>query len=433
MLSALLGALLAVPRRAPLQPDADRDASWQPFADYLSTKGVETIYNCGFESVATACPEVASDAVPRSGYGDVSDLMVPAGEHVLLVGSSHMRSIAELIMAAHRFSNDEPQKSHTRDSNDCMLNQTAAELQTWQESASSTGHMGQCGLFDQLWDGQQLAGQACQQSDYFTATFPSGGSLTTVANYADWQLGDDEPSILDRISQDIDARKVTHAIYSPHHDKSWFYGRCTAMGAPLDPHRFGFSHEPGCELTPGHVEDCTRAAPLFQLLSEKLPGRVTLLMPHVSFDTSTEKTLLQHGARPAVWLLPKLREFPCLLKDQNVCQDGKFPCEELQAARRPGKYTGPCLDRAATLNETLECVTEPSVHACIVACDREGCHMGPGVAFAQIALDDVRQAARDTDAGTDAGGDASGDAGGDASGGDAGAQRAIKVKPGDGR
>ena len=91
MLTVLMGALLAVPRRASLQPDADadRDASWQPFVDYLSTKGVETIYNCGFESVATACPEVASDAVPQSGYGDVSDLMVPAGEHVLLVGSSH--------------------------------------------------------------------------------------------------------------------------------------------------------------------------------------------------------------------------------------------------------------------------------------------------------------------------------------------------------
>ena len=156
------------------------------------------------------------------------------------------------------------------------------------------------------------------------------------------------------------------------------------------------------------MEDCTRAAPLFQLLSEKLPGRVTLLMPHVSFinfDTSAEKTLHQHGARPAVWLLPKLREFPCLLKDQNVCQDGKPPCQDLQAARRPGKYTGPCLDRAANLNQTLECVTEPSVHACIVACDREGCHMGAGVAFAQIALDDLRQAARDTDASTDAGGD----------------------------
>ena len=227
MLTVLMGALLAVPRRAPLQPDADRDASWQPFVDYLSTKGVETIYNCGFESVATACPEVASDAVPQSGYGDVSDLMVPAGEHVLLVGSSHMRSIAELIMAAHRFSNDEPQKSDTRDSNDCMLNQTAAELKAWRESANSTGHIGQCGLFDRLWHGQQLAGQVdCEQSDFFTATFPSGGSLTIVANFAGWQLGDDEPSLLDRVGQDIDARKITHAIYSPHHDKTWFYGRC---------------------------------------------------------------------------------------------------------------------------------------------------------------------------------------------------------------
>ena len=229
MLTVLMGALLAVPRRASLQPDADadRDASWQPFVDYLSTKGVETIYNCGFESVATACPEVASDAVPQSGYGDVSDLMVPAGEHVLLVGSSHMRSIAELIMAAHRFSNDEPQKSHTRDSNDCMLNQTAAELKTWREFANSTGHIGQCGLFDRLWHGQQLAGQVdCEQSDFFTATFPSGGSLTIVANFAGWQLGDDEPSLLDRVGQDIDARKITHAIYSPHHDKTWFYGRC---------------------------------------------------------------------------------------------------------------------------------------------------------------------------------------------------------------
>ena len=204
MLTVLMGALLAVPRRASLQPDADadRDASWQPFVDYLSTKGVETIYNCGFESVATACPEVASDAVPQSGYGDVSDLMVPAGEHVLLVGSSHMRSIAELIMAAHRFSNDEPQKSDTRDSNDCMLNQTAAELKTWREFANSTGHIGQCGLFDRLWHGQQLAGQVdCEQSDFFTATFPSGGSLTIVANFAGWQLGDDEPSLLDRVGQ----------------------------------------------------------------------------------------------------------------------------------------------------------------------------------------------------------------------------------------
>ena len=153
--------------------------------------------------------------MPQSGYGDVSDLMVPAGEHVLLVGSSHMRSIAELIMAAHRFSNDEPQKSDTRDSNDCMLNQTAAELKAWREFANSTGHIGQCGLFDRLWHGQQLAGQVdCKQSDFFTATFPSGGSLTIVANFAGWQLGDDEPSLLDRVGQDIDARKITHAIYT---------------------------------------------------------------------------------------------------------------------------------------------------------------------------------------------------------------------------
>ena len=72
MRTVLMGALLAVPRRASLQPDADadRDASWQPFVDYLSTKGVETIYNCGFESVATACPEVASDMLcHRVGTG----------------------------------------------------------------------------------------------------------------------------------------------------------------------------------------------------------------------------------------------------------------------------------------------------------------------------------------------------------------------------
>ena len=90
-MAALLGAACAVPRRAPLQPDADRDASWKPFADYLGTQGVEAFYNCGFESVATACPEVASDSVPQSGYGDVSDLMVPAGEHLLFVGPSHTR------------------------------------------------------------------------------------------------------------------------------------------------------------------------------------------------------------------------------------------------------------------------------------------------------------------------------------------------------
>ena len=308
-------------------------------------------------------------------------------------------------MAAHRFSNDTPRISQTRDSNDCVLNQTAAELQRWQRSARSTGHMGQCGLFDRLWHGQKTPAIKCHQSDYFTATFPSGGALTVVANYAQWQLGDDEPSLLDHVGQNIDALKVTHAIYSPHHDQSWFYGRCEARGAALDRHKFGFSHEPGCELKPGHqLEECMRATPLFQLVSEKLPGRVTLLMPHVDFDTNAERALrLPSGTRPAVWLLPKLREFPCLAKDQNVCQDGEPPCEDLQAARRPGKYTGPCLDRAANMNETRECVVDPGIHACIVACDREGCHLGPGVAFAQIALDDVRQAARDTEAGGDAG------------------------------
>jgi len=170
--------------RSMLAASDDRAASWQPFANYLSTKGVETLYNCGFESVATACPEVESDLVPERGYGAASDLLVPPGEHVLLIGSSHMRSIAEVIMAAHRFSNDEPKILHVHDSDDCVLNQTEAEARQW--SQTHTGHDSTCGLYDGLWEGQKRAGNnvACKRSDHYTARFPSGAALTVTANYA---------------------------------------------------------------------------------------------------------------------------------------------------------------------------------------------------------------------------------------------------------
>jgi len=399
----LVGALLAVP----LQPESDdRAALWQPFADYLGTKGVEAIYNCGFESVATACAEVASDLVPKRGYGAASDLLVPPGEHVLLIGSSHMRSIAEAIMAAHRFSNDEPVMGRTLDSDDCFLNRTAAEQKQYQQT--HTGHDSSCGLFDGLWDGQKRAGNnvACRQSDHYTARFPSGAALTVVANYADWQLGDNDPRALDRVRKFIEvAEDITHVVYSPHHDQSWFYGRCEAQGNPLDPDKYGFEHEPGCEHKIGHVEECIRARPLFQFFSEKLPGRLTLLMTHTSFDKVAEEEVLKldPDARPAIWLLPELRKFPCLLMDQtsSLRAGGR-------SSSRPGLYTGPCLERATTLNETLSCVYSHNQHACIAACDQGGCHLGPGVVFAQIALYDVKQAAQDADAGAGAVGDDAG-------------------------
>lgn len=396
----LVGALLAVP----LQPESDdRAASWQPFADYLSTKGVETLYNCGFESVATACPEVASDLVPERGYGAASDLLVPPGEHVLLIGSSHMRSVAEVIMAAHRFSNDEPEILHGHDSDDCFLNQTEAEVRQW--SQTHTGHHSTCGLFDGLWEGQKRVGNnvACQQSDHYTARFPSGAALTVTANYANWQLGDDDPKALDSVRKFIEETEdITHVVYGPHHDKSWFYARCEAGGKPLDPDKSGIDHAreiPGvCEFDVGHVEECIRARPLFRLLSEELPGRVTLLMTHTSFDKIAEEELLKldAGARPAIWLLPELRKFPCLLKDQTSAH--VFSSD----ADRPGVYTGPCLERATTLNETLDCLWGHNQHACIAACDQGGCHLGPGVVFAQFALADVKDAAQD-DGGADAG------------------------------
>ena len=69
---------------------------------------------------------------------------------------------------------------------------------------------------------------------------------------------------------------------------------------------------------------------------------------------------------------------------------------------RPGLYTGPCLERATTLNETLSCLGGHNQHACIAACDQGGCHLGPGVVFAQFALDDVKDAAQDA-GGADAG------------------------------
>jgi len=59
---ALGGALAGLnPARSPLQPDADA-TSWQAFATYLSVAN-PSVYNCGFEAVANACPEVASDSV----------------------------------------------------------------------------------------------------------------------------------------------------------------------------------------------------------------------------------------------------------------------------------------------------------------------------------------------------------------------------------
>ena len=228
-------------------------------------------------------------------------------------------------------------------------------------------------------------------SDFYTAHFPSGGALTVVANYADWQLGDDEPSLLDTVRQDIDARKVTHAIYSPHHDKSWFYGRCEARGAPLDPHKFGFSHERGCEMTPGHVEDCTRSAPLFQLLSEKLPRRVTLLMAHISVDEG-EVSQMQFavGDRAAIWLLPTLRKSPCTAEDQDrLILDAPIQVNPRNNHSRPQGYTGRCLDLATSIEQTRDCVMG---HACVVACDQHGCHLGPGVAMAQVALLEMRAA-----------------------------------------
>jgi len=265
-------------------------------------------------------------------------------------------------------------------SNHCVLNQTAAQRSRWRKSADSTTRSS-CGIPAGSWDGQLTTDKTVAVSDFYTAHFPSGGALTVVANYADWQLGDDEPSLLDEVSKYIDARNFTHAIYSPHHDKSWFYGECEARGAPLDGQKFGFSHEKGCELTPGHVEDCTRAAPLFQLLSEKLPRRVTLLMAHISVDEG-EVSQMQFavGDRAAVWLLPTLRKSPCTVEDQS---------SQMELYPRRGHYTGRCLDLATSIEQTRDCVMG---HACVVACDQHGCHLGPGVAMAQVALLEMRAA-----------------------------------------
>jgi len=318
-------ALLPSSGSVPLAPPSERAALWAAQA----AQEIEHNFLCN----VTKLPNEPADH-PAASH--ISDLLLPPGTHLLLYGTSHIRSVRSVLVSVARYFDRDVTTELVSQSDDCDKNSStppppmpafhcaclskARVPCTATESANE--YYATCGLIE----------TPCDSADLVIDTISSGSSsITTIANHAQYQLATNA-HVLDSL---LSARNFTHGYYWPPHWPAYFDSQCEKVqhGVPPDPTKVGDRVEHFCDLTD---DACVAQSPLLRTIKRHVP------------NVGVKGGLALRRQDANAWWIPDAR----LSRGTGVDRvEARYHNDKLIARRRAAEY---------------------NVHACDVICAQQG-------------------------------------------------------------
>ena len=324
-------ALLPSSGSVPLAPPSGRAAQWAAQA----AQEIEHNFLCN----VTKLPAEPADH-PAASH--IFDLLLPSGTHLLLYGTSHIRSVRSVLVSVARYFNRDVKSELVSQSDDCDHNSSAPPPPpppsppmpafrrvplskayvpcTATEAANE--YYATCGLIE----------TPCDSADLVIDTISSGSSsITTIANHAQYQLATNA-GVLDAL---LSTRNFTHGYYWPPHWPAYFDAQCKKVqhGVPPDPTKVGDRVEHFCDLTD---DACVAQSPLLRTIKRHVP------------NVGVKGGLALRRQDANAWWIPDAR----LSRGTGVDRvEARYHNDKLVARRRAAEY---------------------NVHACDVICAQQG-------------------------------------------------------------
>ena len=185
----------------------------------------------------------------------LEDLLLPNGTHLLIYGSSHARSVRQVLTSVARYFKHRVTSRLLSGSDDC---DTSADGSPAYPASETCGILGDRPCWDAELRREEIEGE--------------GGHaiITSVTNHAQYQLPEvSNVDRLDKLIADADP-PITHAYYMHAHTPEYFEAQCVKAktGVMPDPTKVGDNAEIPCDIT---EPACQASTAQFAPFAKRLP------------------------------------------------------------------------------------------------------------------------------------------------------------------
>ena len=197
-------------------------------------------------------------AADHPALDHLEDLLLPNGTHLLIYGTSHLRSVRQVLTSVAKYFKHRVNSSLLSSSDGC---DTSAD-----GSPESPAEGEPCGI---------MGDRPCQDADLRRDEIEGGGGyraiITSVTNIAQYQLPEHADN-LEKLITEADP-PFTHAYYMHAHTPKYFEAQCfkATTGVAPDPAKVGDAAEQGdyCDIvTPACQASTAQFAPFAKWLPE---------------------------------------------------------------------------------------------------------------------------------------------------------------------
>ena len=188
-------------------------------------------------------------------FGGAQTLLLPANTRVLLFGTSHLRSVRDVLIAAAAGAGTLLSSSCISRSDDCD------GATSYADGGPDIGDFKRtCGLFS----------RPCEKDDCDLThdRFANGAVLITMVNHRQLQSPQYHNKLQSRLHKD---GPYTHGYFQHPHNAQWFDAQCRKQkdGTPPDPTKVGDRVEHPCDIA---SEECRSSSTLFKTVHSMLPN-----------------------------------------------------------------------------------------------------------------------------------------------------------------
>lgn len=258
----------------PSECEADADNAMRCWATQMMAREMPGQYLCNVSDWPRGEPPH-----PALDPKNLADFLLPPNTHLLLFGTSHVRSVRHVLVSAANLHKRPVNSSLLSLSDDCdekpdgITGEDMRELRHRRKAGSQ-----KCGIFE-----DRVRDEADLILDEFPDTF---SSILTIVNHRQYQLPEKANALGQLLGQyQAVGRPLTHGYFTFPHDRAYFDAHCDFIkgGPKPDPHKVGDGVEEFCK-----IPECVDTSPLFRVIRSFIPdvgfrGSVSRLEPQNSW------------------------------------------------------------------------------------------------------------------------------------------------------
>ena len=240
--------------------DPEDESAMRCWATKMMARKMPAPFLCNVSEFVTGQPQHH----PALDFRNLKDFVLPADTHLFLYGTSHLRSVRQVLISAAELHNVQVNTTLRSMSDNCdehkygFVGSAASNLRR-----RNRGGRDWCGLF-----GEKIEDAADLIEDSFIAPDGSTSKITTVVNHRQY-LVPEHSKMLEELLSTAEP-KFTHGYFTFPHDVPYFDAHCASdSGGPKpNPSKVGDEVEQFCKhATPS----CVQSSHIFRVIEEHIP------------------------------------------------------------------------------------------------------------------------------------------------------------------